>query len=367
VLGTLALPRGRDQGFDERGWLRRQGVHVVLRSERWRPDGARGGVGGLADALHRRLARSVGRGLEGERRGVVEGVLLGEDAGLSESLRRDFRASGLYHLLAVSGQNVAFVAGGALVLAAALGLPRLVGEVGAIGGIVPYVLAVGPQPSVLRAGVAGVLASLAWLTARQRDRWYALLLGAFTLLAWNPYLVRDAGFQLSFAAVASIFTLAPRLRRAFDGWPVPPLLADTIAVSTACGVATAPVAWLQFHAVPLLTVPANAAAAPAVAPLLWLSFATVAVAPVAPGVAAAIAWLNGWFAAYLATCARVVAAVPGAQVRSSRGVAAAAAVVLFAAAYAWHRGQRAEAGLPAHRLRSAEDRPRAAPPPEPNR
>ena len=47
-------------------------------------------------------------------------------------------------------------------------------------------LAVGWQPSVVRAGVAGALASLAWLAARPRDRWYFLLAGAAVLLAWNP-------------------------------------------------------------------------------------------------------------------------------------------------------------------------------------
>ena len=82
-------------------------------------------------------------------------------------------------------------------------------------------LAVGPQPSVIRAGVAGALASLAWLTGRQRDRWYALLVAAIVLLAWNPYTLLDPGFQLSFAAVVSIFVLAPRFAGALEGYPVP--------------------------------------------------------------------------------------------------------------------------------------------------
>ena len=56
-------------------------------------------------------------GLAGERRAVIAGIVLGEDEGLSESLRERFRASGLYHLLAVSGQNVALIAGGALLFA----------------------------------------------------------------------------------------------------------------------------------------------------------------------------------------------------------------------------------------------------------
>jgi competence protein ComEC len=224
------------------------------------------------------------------------------------------------------------------------------------------VLAVGFQPSVVRAGVAGMLASLAWLTARRRDRWHGLLLGALVLLAWNPYLVLDAGFELSFAAVVSIFVVAPRLRRALDGWPVPRFLADTVSISAACGAATAPVAWFQFHAVPLLTVLANALAAPAVGPLLWLAFAEALVAVVVPPAATALGVVNGWLAAYVAECAHVVAAMPGAQVRSGRALAFLGAAGLLVAAYAWRRAQRVEAGLSPHRERPSEDRPRAPPP-----
>ncbi|HEY1368927.1 MAG TPA: ComEC/Rec2 family competence protein [Gaiellaceae bacterium] len=362
VLGELKLARGPSHGFDERTWLRRHGVHVVLRGDRWEQVGRRGGLGGLADRLHRWLARSVAPGLEGERRALLEGVVLGEDQGLSDELRARFRAAGLYHLLAVSGQNVALVAGGVLMLAWLLGLPRWFGHLGALSGMACYVLAVGAQPSVVRAGIAGALGSLAWLAARQRDRWYAFLLGAFVLLAWNPYLLLDAGFQLSFAAVGAIFTLVPPVQRVLDGYPMPKGLRDAVAVSTACGVATAPVAWMQFHALPLVTVPANVLAAPVMAPLLGLSFVTAGVAPLAPGLASSLAWLNGWCAAYLAACARFMGGLPGAQVRSGWGVAALTAGAVVAAAYAWQRGERARAGLPPGRQRSAQDRPRPAAP-----
>jgi competence protein ComEC len=362
VLGELRLPRPARDGFDERAWLRRQGVHVVLRADLWRLLGRRGGLVGLGDALHRRVGRSVGRGLRGERRALVEGFVLGEDQGLSDNLRRDFRASGLYHLLAVSGQNVAYVAGAALALIWLLGLPRLIGHAFAVTSIGAYVAAVGFQPSVVRAGIAGVLGSLAWMTARRRDRWYALLVGAAGLLAWNPYLVRDAGFELSFAAVLAIFLLAPRIRVGLEGWPLPDWLAETIAISTACGLATAPIAWLQFHQVPLLTVPANAAAAPAVAPLLWLGLTSVGLDTFAPGLARACNWINGWLAAYLAGCARVVARLPGAQIHSGRALAAVGAVTLLVAAYACRRGERAEARLSPDRRRPPEDLPRAPTP-----
>ncbi|MDX6543888.1 MAG: competence protein ComEC [Gaiellaceae bacterium] len=340
VLGEIRLPRGPSNGFDEHSWLKRRGIHVVLRGDRWRVVGRRGGVASVPDRLRERLAGSVAIGVHGERRGVLMGVVLGDDGGLSDELRQRFRASGLYHLLAVSGQNVALVAGAVLVLVWLAGLPRWVGHVGALAGMAGYVLAVGPQPSVLRAGVAGALGSLAWLAARQRDRWYFLLVGALVLEVWNPYVVLDAGFQLSFAAVLAIFTLVRPILHFLEGYPVPRRLAEVLAVSTACGTATAPVAWLQFHAIPLLTVPANAMAAPAVVPLLGLALAAVAVAPFSPGAASALDWLNGWCAAYLAWCARFVGGLPGAQIRSGWAAGALACGAVVAAAYAWRRWPR---------------------------
>ena len=339
AVTTVRPPKPPKRGFDERTWLRRHGVHVVLRADRWKLVGHRGGLGGVADRLRRALSGSIAPGLHGERRGVIEGVVLGDEQGLSEQLRQRFRSSGLYHLLAVSGQNVVLVAGGALAIAWLFGVPRWLGELAALFSIGGYVLSVGPQPSVVRAGVAGALVSLAWLAARPKDRWYFLLIGALTLLAWNPYDLLDAGFQLSFAAVAAIFVLVPRFQRRLEGYPVPRTLADVLAVSAACGLATAPVLWLQFHAVPLLSVPANALAAPAVAPLLGLSFATALAHTLFPPAAAPLAWLNGWCAAYLAGCARLIGGLPGAQVRSAPGVLALVVLGAIAAAYAWRRWQ----------------------------
>jgi competence protein ComEC len=350
VVATVALPRGPDEagGFDERGYLRRQGVHVVLRAGSFRIVGRRGGLGGLADRLRATVARSMAPGLEGERRAVVAGVVLGEDEGLDAELRDRFRASGLYHLLAVSGQNVAYVVAGTILLAWALGFGRWAGELAALAAVGGYVLAVGWQPSVVRAGVAGALASLAWLASRPRDRWYFLLVGAAVLLAWNPYTLLEPGFQLSFAAVSAIFLLVPWLERRLEGYPFPRRLIEVIAVSAACGAVTAPILWLHFGAIPLYSVPANALAAPVVAPLLGLALAATALAPALPEAAAALAWANGWLAAYLAWCARAIGGLPGAQATSVRALvllAGAALVLLILISLRPPRGRRAVAVL----------------------
>jgi len=345
-------PRGPETGFDERGWLARRGVHVVLRGRNPRVVGRRGGIGGVADRLHRHVAAALARGASGERLALLDGVVLGDDDGLDADLKADFKAAGLYHLLAVSGQNVAFIVWGVLGLAWALGIPRAGAHVGVLVAIGAYALAVGWQPSVVRAAVAGALASLAWLASRPRDRWHFLALGALVLLAWNPAAVFDPGFQLSFAAVAAIFVWVPWLDRRIAGLPLPfqlpRLLRGTIAVSVACGTVTSPILWLDFRQVPLWTVAANALAEPAVGPLLGLGLLAALVAPVLPSAAAALAWLASWAAAWIALSARLVAGLPWAQTSSALVLllvaAGGAAVVLVARLPRWRRGA-AVAGL----------------------
>jgi predicted membrane metal-binding protein len=117
---------------------------------------------------------------------------------------------------------------------------------------------------------------------------------------------------------------------------VPPALAGPLAISAACSVATAPILWLRFGQVPLLGVLANALVEPVVGVLLGLGLLTACVDLVAPGAASALAAANGWIAAYVAACARLVAAAPFAQ---ATGAAAALAGLgaLGGGAYAWWR------------------------------
>ena len=370
LRARAVAPRGPETGFDERGWLARRGIHVVVEGRAWRIVGRRGGIGGVADRLRAHVARSLGLGTHGERGALVAGVVLGADEEVAPDLQAAFRAAGLYHLMAVSGQNVAFVIAGTLGLAWLLGVSRLVGQAAALASVAAYVLAVGWQPSVVRAGVAGSLASLAWLASRPRDRWHFLALGAFVLLAWTPASLLDPGFQLSFAAVGAIFVVVPRLRRLAEGYPVPTRLADVLAVATACGVVTAPILWFQFGVVPLWTVPANALAEPAMPVVLGCGLAAAAAQPLLPSAAVALSWLAGLGAAWLALCARFFAALPSAQIHSGAALGLAAAVIGLGVALLYssrHRRHVAAAALVALALvlLGWHLRPQPPPPPPP--
>ena len=289
VHGRLARPRGPSNGFDERTWLAHQGIHELLRVQRAATIGRRGGLLGAVDSIRRRARDALAAGGDGEPAKVAQGLLLGGSGELSLETQEDFRASGLQHILAVSGSNIALLAGIVLATAWLVGLSRAVAHAIVIPTLIAYALVVGPGASVVRASVAGVAVSTAWLVNRPVLRWHVLALGAAIVIGLDPWAVVEPGFQLSFVAVAAIYALAPRLSTWLDGRPCPAVLRVPIAVSVACTVATAPISWWHFDRASLVgSVPANLLALPLVAPALWLAVLAVVAYPIAPVVTVAL-------------------------------------------------------------------------------
>ena len=339
VAGRLARPRGPFQGFDERAWLARRGIHVVLRSAEAVPVGRRGGVWGALDrGRSQALTAYDGAGRDDAGR-MLGALALGADDALTPATRDAFRASGLAHLLAVSGGNVALLVAAVLVLVWTFGGSRVTGHVVAVAAVVGYVGLVGPSPSVVRAGVAGVLASAAWLLSRPADPWHLYAAGLAVLLCRNPYDLLDPGFQLSFAAVAAIILVAPRFRDALEGLPFLPGLRAATAVSAACTLVTAPIGWWHFGRLNLIAaVPANVLALPAVPALLWIGLAAGLVAPCSASAAASIAAAGRLPGEYLLGVARFGAALD-ARTQTYELPVAAALLTLVALALL-HAGRR---------------------------
>lgn len=265
-------------------------------------------------------------------------MVLGEDGALTTGVREDFRATGLAHLVAASGANVALLATLVLLIAAAVGLglgARLWLTVALVAAYVPLA---GAGPSIQRAGVMGAAALVAGLAGRPASRWYALLLAGAVTLGWSPRAAEDPGWQLSFAAVLSMIALVPALRARLRRDRIPSGLADALAVTVAATLGTAPLIALHFERLSLVSLPVNLLAAPAVAPVMWLGTIAGALGQVAPWLAAPVADLAALPLVYLTWLAERAAALPFAElgVGSPRSwVVVAIYGAACAAALAW--------------------------------
>jgi competence protein ComEC len=260
-----------------------------------------------SDQIAARAEAALERGAPAREAALARGFVLGEEDGIDAQTTEDFRRSGLSHLLAVSGQNVALLALLAMPVLAALGLPLRTRLVWVLGLIAVYVPLVGAGPSIARAGIMGALSVLATLAGRRASRLYALLVAAIVLLAVQPGIAADVGWQLSFAAVLGIVLLAGSLRGAIagrigdGGWRR--TLAEGAAMTISATLATAPLIAFHFEAVSTTTLFANLLVLPAVAPAMWLGMASAAAGQVPGFPVEALNAANAPLLAYIAQVA----------------------------------------------------------------
>ncbi len=290
-------------------YQRRRGAAAAIVVSAARATGRRrDGVAGGLDAIRMRAERALARGVPAPEAGLLRGMVLGEDEGLDEAAREEFRRSGLAHLVAASGQNVMLLAILAIAVAAMLGASLRVRLAAALAMVVLYVPLAGAGPSIQRAGVMGVAGLVAALAGRPASRWYAVGLAAAVTLTLNPRVAGEPGWQLSFAAVIALLALAPRLRGWLHGRGWPQALADATAITVSATLGTAPLMALHFEAVSPASLPANILAAPAVAPVMWLGMGSAVVGQASAAAAAPLSALAAYPAAYVEWVAHVSAA-----------------------------------------------------------
>lgn len=210
-------------------------------------------------------------------RGLLRGLVLGDTSLQTETEKRVYQVTGLSHLSAVSGANISLVTSAAAIVLRPAG-PRLQ-IAGSLAALVAYACLVGPEPSVLRASVTGVVGLLAVLNSARMQPAHALSLGVLGLLLWDASLARSFGFALSVAATAGIVALHPLIYRALTPLRLPEVLARALAVSIAADCSTMPLVALMTGKVSLVAVLANVIVAPAVAPATILGCLAVLAPP----------------------------------------------------------------------------------------
>ena len=264
-------------------------------------------AGDIRSALHETSSR-----LDGDAAGLLPGLVVGDTSGIDDRLDTDAKATGLTHLLAVSGSHFAILCGFVIVVLRRLG-PRAA-AVGAAATLIGLVILVGPEPSVLRAAVMGGVGVLALFAGRTRTSLPALAAAVIVLLLLDSDLAISAGFALSVLATGGLVLLAPQWSKAWQRRGLSAGWADLLAIPIAAQVVTMPVIVLISGSVSVVGVLANLLVAPVVAPALVLGMLCALVGPWWPAAAAVLAHAVAPLLNWVGTVAHTLARWPQATV-----------------------------------------------------
>jgi competence protein ComEC len=292
---------------------------------------------GLLNDLRTNYVKNL-TGVTPDAKTLVAGLAIGEISALSEELEEQMRIVSLTHLVAVSGSNCAIVVGMVYLIAVGLRFGRAGRTVISLIGLGLYVLLIGPDPSVLRAGV--MAASVIVMVALGRRTWAlnALAIATIILLISDPWLAVEFGFGLSVLATAGILLLAPAMAERFSKrMPMP--LALGLSVTLAAQLFCLPLLMQLQPGLPTYSVVANLLAGPMVAPVTVLGMIAVLLTPISPPLVAIVSWIASLGTWVIEAVAIFFSALPVAYFPWATGwPATILSILLIFAVAAWLRG-----------------------------
>jgi competence protein ComEC len=329
------------EDFNYRDYLARQGISFIVNYPRTSliATGQGNPIRAWIYDLRAELSSSLEDALPEPEAALAQGILLGRRASLPDDLKEDLNDTNTSHLIAVSGYNVTLVAG-LFIAALAWLIGRRPAAWLALLAIIAYATLVGGQPSVQRAAIMGGMYVVATALGRQSGALQGLALAGAGMTAFDPLLMKDISFQLSFASALGLIVFSPALRARMESalvhWSADRELASPLravielfAVTLAAIAFTLPIIAVNFHRISLIAIPANLLTVPAF-PLIMVTSALTAVGGM---IATPIGTLLGWIAwvpvAYMLEVVTLLADLPFAAV-SVDGLTSAHALAYYA-------------------------------------
>jgi len=339
--GKLETPPAFED-FDYRDYLARRGIGSIINYPQMSllATGQGNPIQAWVYDVRGELSSALEDALPEPEAALAQGILLGRRASLPDDLRQDLNATNTSHLVAVSGYNVTLVAG--LFIG---GLAWLIGRRPAawlaLLAIIAYAALVGAQPSVQRAAIMGGMYVVAIALGRQSGALQGLALAGAGMTAFDPLLMKDISFQLSFASTLGLVLFAPGLRARLeatlargssDRELAGPLrgVIELLAVTVAAIAFTLPITAVNFQRISLIAIPANLLTVPAF-PLIMIASALTAVGGmIAAPIGTFLGWLTYIPVAYLVHVVRLLADLPFAAA-SIDGLTTSHALAYYAA------------------------------------
>lgn len=302
--GKLTLPRDLP-AFDRRAYLAQRQVYLELQASSMQVTASPVGIAAVPAWLRNRFTNAIGDVVPAPHAAILLGVVLGIRRGIPSDLQNALIATGLIHLLVLSGLKVAVFA--RIVQGA---LHPLLGRDAtwpAVGLIALYAMVGGATPAAVRASAMGGLVIAGTHLGRPSHVWTSLAMTAAAMLGWHPELAWDVGFQLSFAGTAAIILLTPAIARrvAF----LPHVLREPFAVTCAAQVGTLPMMATDFHVLSPVAPIANALTLPLLPALVAAGLVLGAIS-FAPDFARLVALPITGLIAYVEQVAIVLSRVP---------------------------------------------------------
>lgn len=216
MSGTVSVPdsAANPGTFDQYIYLRNKGYYLcisngTIESGNHRPYSIEGFLYGIKN----RCTKIIDNSFDSESAGIVKAMLVADKSTLDKNIKKLYSENGIAHIMAISGVHVAIIGMTLYGFLRKLRIGRLISGTFSIAIIILYGIMTGMSSSTERAVIMLILSIAAEYFGRKTDAPTSMGFAMIIMVLGNPYVILDAGFQLSFAAITGVTVVAPQLRK----------------------------------------------------------------------------------------------------------------------------------------------------------
>lgn len=216
MSGTVSVPDSATNPgtFDQYIYLRNKGYYLcisngTIESGNHRPYSIEGFLYGIKN----RCTKIIDNSFDSESAGIVKAMLVADKSTLDKNIKKLYSENGIAHIMAISGVHVAIIGMTLYGFLRKLRIGRFISGTFSIAIIVLYGIMTGMSSSTERAVIMLILSIAAEYFGRKTDAPTSMGFAMIIMVLGNPYVILDAGFQLSFAAITGVTVVAPQLRK----------------------------------------------------------------------------------------------------------------------------------------------------------
>ncbi len=204
---------------------------------------------------------------------LANGLVLGVRGGFDNKTKNEFINTGTIHIVALSGYNVTIVAEGVM-KALGLILPPISSILSGIVVIILFILLAGASSTAIRAGIMASIALFARMTGRTYDAGRGLVVAGLLMIAYDPRVITDISFQLSFIATFGVLFITPKVMGWIKFIPMRFGFRELVATTLGATIAVLPLLLYSTGVLSIVSIPANILILPLIPLTMFFVFIT---------------------------------------------------------------------------------------------
>jgi competence protein ComEC len=321
VTGTLIIPQSRRNpgGFDYKRFLAKDGVSATIYAKSISVEKSsvknESSLISFGVNLKNKIVSVINKSLPKKQAGLLNAMLIGVRENLDNDVKEAFSDSGLTHIMAVSGMNVAFIVFPLSFILKKLHFKRIKANIVIIISLIIFIFVTGFTPSVLRAVIMAIIILLGQIIMRDSDVASSVALSALLLLMFNPYFLFDIGFQLSYLATISIILFYKNIRDFFEKRKIPCIISDVLSVTIAAQIGVVMIIVFYYNKISLVSIVSNLLVVPLVGTVTILGFSMAVLGQISIQISQILGCVNYLLLSFILSITQIVANLPFAVIK----------------------------------------------------